>query len=211
MRMRFLLWLGFLSKKKTLDSVELLSGDEESQEDAIEVQNPNSGNEINSTDGVGVAASHDSEIRNEDDSIVHNKSSQPQNGQVKKAKAIKKAKVQPKQSASAILMTRLLDEQANVSREHDELDRFFLSISDTVKKFSPYLQAIAKNKIFSLVSEMELQQLAPPRHITTTPQYTDTPSPASTSSSRVPVSSTPMPTSPWNTATNDWNTENMFE
>ncbi|GBP93769.1 hypothetical protein EVAR_16287_1 [Eumeta japonica] len=174
----------FLSQK-TLDSVELSSDDEESQEDATEVQNPNSGKEINSTDAVDGAASHGTEIRSEDDSIIRNISSKPQHSEVKKAKAIK-TKVQPKQSASAVSMSRLLDEQINVSRhcDHDELDRFFLSISETVKKVSPYLQAIAKNKTFSLVSEMELQQLASPRFITTTPQYTDTPSPASTSSSK---------------------------
>ena len=161
------------------------SDDEDSQEDGTEVQNPNSGNAVNSTDAVDAATSHDTEIRSEDNSIVRNISSQPQHSEVKKARAIKKAKVQPKQSASAVLMSRLLDEQMNVSRQcdHDELDRFFLSISATVKKFSPYQQAIAKNKTFSFVSEMELQQLAPPRFISTTPQYTDTPSPASTSSS----------------------------
>ncbi|XP_034840440.1 uncharacterized protein [Maniola hyperantus] len=44
---------------------------------------------------------------------------------------------------------------------HDQMDLFFLSLSNTVKSFSPYLQAIAKNKIFNLVSELEIQQLAP--------------------------------------------------
>ncbi|KAL4709232.1 hypothetical protein ACJJTC_010532 [Scirpophaga incertulas] len=203
----------FFGSKTNLESVEMSSDDEESQDDAMEVQNPNSGNEINSTDAVDVAASHVTEIRTENDSIVRNISSQPQHSEVKKAKAIKKAKVQPKPSASAVLMSRLLDEQMNVPRQcdHDELDRFFLSISETVKKFSPYLQAIVKNKTFSLVSEMELQQLAPPRFITTTPQYTGTPSPASTSS--IETSATPMPTSSWNTATNDWNNQSgtMFE
>ncbi|XP_023951993.2 transcription factor Adf-1 [Bicyclus anynana] len=44
---------------------------------------------------------------------------------------------------------------------HDQMDLFFLSLSNTVKSFSPYLQAIAKNKIFNLVSELEIQQLTP--------------------------------------------------
>lgn len=196
----------FFCRKKNFRAVELTSDDEEFQnEDAVtEVQNPTD-NEINSTDAVDVAASHDTEIRNEDDTIVRNKSSQPQHSQAKKTKAIKKAKIQ---SASAVLMSRLLDEQGIIpqQREHDELDRFFLNISETVKKFSPYLQAMAKNKIFTLVSEMELQQLAPPSFITTTPQYAYTPSPASTSSC-VQGSATPMPTSPetWDTSSNDWN------
>ncbi|KAF5280884.1 hypothetical protein FQR65_LT03033 [Abscondita terminalis] len=198
----------FFVEKKTLESVELTSDDEELQnEDAVtEVQN-HTDNEINSTDAVDVAVSHDTEIRNGDDTIIRSKSSQPQHSQAKKAKAIKRAKILPVQSASAVLMSRLLDEQGNIpqQRDHDELDRFFLNISETVKKFSPYLQAMAKNKIFTLVSEMELQQLAPPTLITTTPQYAYTASPASTSSC-VQASSTPMLTSPesWDTSTNDW-------
>lgn len=155
-----------------------------------------------------MAASHDTEICNEDDTIVRNKSSQPQHSQAKKAKARKRAKVLPVQSASAVLMSRLLDEQSIIplQREHDELDRFFLNTSESVKKFSPYLQAMAKNKIFTLVSEMELQQLAPPSLITTTPAYAYTPSPVSTSSC-VQRSDTPMPMSPetWDTSTNVWN------
>ncbi|GBP81126.1 hypothetical protein EVAR_88224_1 [Eumeta japonica] len=166
----------------------------------------------NSGDTLDVAAFHDTKIQDEDDPIVRIKSLQPQNSRAKKAKAIKKAKVLPLQSASAVLMSRLLDQQA-IPQQHDELDRFFLNISETVKKFSPYLQAMAKNKIFTLVSEMELQQLAPPS-FENTPQYAYTPSPASTSSC-IPASATPMPTSPenWNTATNDWNnqSENIFD
>ncbi|XP_056648783.1 transcription factor Adf-1-like [Diorhabda sublineata] len=68
----------FLVAKKTLDSVDFSSDDEESQEEVTEVQNFNSGNKINSTDAVDVAAPHDTEIRSENDSIVHNISSQPQ-------------------------------------------------------------------------------------------------------------------------------------
>ncbi|CAG4937752.1 unnamed protein product [Parnassius apollo] len=151
-----------INKKKGKKSVELTSNDEESQnKDAeTEVQNPNSINEINNTDAVDVTAPQDTEIRNEDNTIIHNKSTQPksQHSQAKKTKGIKSAKNLPL-SASAVLMSRLLDQQGSVpqQREHDELDRFFLNISETVKKFSPYLQAnaIAKHKIFSLVSEME--------------------------------------------------------
>ncbi|XP_072936984.1 uncharacterized protein [Epargyreus clarus] len=76
--------------------------------------------------------------------------------------AIKKAKYRPVQTPSAILINKLLEKQNKIEsqQEHDELDRFFLNMSETVKKFSPYHQAFAKNKIFSIISEMELQQLA---------------------------------------------------
>ncbi|KAL4717269.1 hypothetical protein ACJJTC_017156 [Scirpophaga incertulas] len=69
MRMRCPFWLRFLSQKNKV-SVKISSDDEEAQEDATEAQNPNSGNEINSTDAVDAAASHDTEIRTENDSIV---------------------------------------------------------------------------------------------------------------------------------------------
>lgn len=78
-------------------------------------------------------------------------------------KVVKRKKGQPTQSAAAVLMAKLLDDQSKLApqREYDELDRFFLNISDTVKKFSLYQQALVKNKIFSLVSEMELQLFSP--------------------------------------------------
>lgn len=198
----------FFIEKRTSESVDLTAEYEEFQkeDEVTEVQNPTD-NEINSADAVNVDAAHDTEIWDEDVPVVLNKSSQPQHCQVKKIKAKKRAKVVPVQSASAVLMSRLLDEQSLIplQNQHDELDRFFLNISETVRKFSPYLQAMAKNKIFTLVSEMELQQLVPPSFITTTP-LTYTSSPASTSS-YIKRSDTPTPTPPetWDTSTNVWN------
>lgn len=198
----------FFVERKCLESAELISDDEESQ------PNIDTGTEIpnNETDNtVDIAAAENitaTEIQNEDDITASNKSSQPLLSQTKKAKTIKRGKIQPPQTASAVLMSKLLEAQNKSPRQDDELDRFFLHISDTVKKFSPYLQAIAKNKIFSLVSEMELQQLAPPNFATATPPYAYAPSPASTSSC-VQASATPMPPSPelWNT--NEWNNNNQ--
>lgn len=201
----------FFVERKSLESVELTSDDEEPQPNSdtgTEIQNHHFNNEIDNTVDVPAAENITAtEIQNEEDITAINKSSQPQPSQAKKAKTIKRGKIQPPQTASAVLMSKLLEAQ-NKSPQHDELDRFFLHISDTVKKFSPYLQAIAKNKIFSLVSEMELQQLAPPNFATATPQYAYASSPASTSSS-VQASATPMPPSPelWNT--NEWNNSNQ--
>lgn len=39
------------------------------------------------------------------------------------------------------------------------IDSFFVAISATVKQFSPYYQNIAKSKIFSIVSELEMVQI----------------------------------------------------
>ncbi|KAI8438210.1 hypothetical protein MSG28_010828 [Choristoneura fumiferana] len=202
----------YFVERKTYDSVEPPSDDDEESQNhgaATEDQNLNSDYEINSTDAVDVAVSNiptEVEIQYEDDTIVRNTSSQPQHVEAKKAKIFKKSKF-PAQSASAGLMSRFLDTQSIIPQqcEHDEIDRFFLNISETVKQFSPYQQAIAKNKIFNIVSEMELQQLAPPNFTTTSPQYAYA-SPASTSSG-ARATATPMSTSEWNIPVKDLKTE----
>lgn len=51
--------------------------------------------------------------------------------------------------------TSLLNER----KDYDALDLFFGTICATVKQFSKYNQSIAKSRIFSVVSEMEMKQL----------------------------------------------------
>lgn len=67
------------------------------------------------------------------------------------------------QNASATLMKFILDSRDNKSSESDKkldaLDKFFTSICSTVKEFFPYLQHVAKNNIFLIVSKLELEQL----------------------------------------------------
>lgn len=41
----------------------------------------------------------------------------------------------------------------------DAMDQFFSSMCLTVKQFSPYLQHIAKTKVFQIISELELEKL----------------------------------------------------
>ncbi|CAH2106054.1 unnamed protein product [Euphydryas editha] len=160
----------FFVERKCLESVELTSDDEESQQNndaGIEIQNHHFDNEINNNAAIDIATAENitvSEIQNDDVILDCNKSSQPPLNQAKKAKTVKRAKIQPPQSASAVLMSKFL------------------------------------------VSEMELQQLAPPNFVTT-PQYAYSSSPASTSSS-AQASASPMPQSPelWNA--NEWNDNN---
>ncbi|GBP51873.1 hypothetical protein EVAR_88578_1 [Eumeta japonica] len=66
----------FFVEKRTIDSVDLSSDGEESQDKdaANEVQNPNSPCQINSGDTLDVAAFHDTKIQDEDDPIVRIKS-----------------------------------------------------------------------------------------------------------------------------------------
>lgn len=174
----------YFVERKAHNSVEIRSDDELSdntdENHALEKHNTDIENDdipVNVTDANSTRLSDDDRY-NESQQIY-----------TKKPKAIKRKAVQPESSASAILMAKLIDDQnkPEPSRGHDELDRFFLNISDTVKKFPPYVQALAKNKIFSLVSEMELQQLAP---FSSTP-YAFNPSPQPASTSAAPMSTTP--------------------
>lgn len=84
----------------------------------------------------------------------------------KKKMKINKTNIDPTvstQNASATLMKFILDNRDSKSSEADKtldaLDHFFSSICSTVKQFSPYMQHVAKNKIFSIISELELEQL----------------------------------------------------
>lgn len=54
----------------------------------------------------------------------------------------------------------LHQENKQAHTEHDDLDKFFLCMSAMVKQFPPFKQATAKNKVFMLVSEMELQHFS---------------------------------------------------
>lgn len=93
---------------------------------------------------------------------VSAKTSAPSTVQSFPKKNLKKNKTntEPPQNASATLMKYILDNKSSEGdKKLDALDQFFLSICSTVKQFSPYLQHVAKNKIFSIVSELELEQL----------------------------------------------------
>lgn len=119
----------FFVERKSLESVELTSDDEESQPNSdtgTEIQNHHFNNEIDNT--VDIAAAENitaTEIQNEDGITASNKSSQPLLSQAKKAKTIKRGKIQPPQTASAVLMSKLLEAQNKSPRQDDELDRFF--------------------------------------------------------------------------------------
>lgn len=69
---------------------------------------------------------------------------------------------QPTESASATLMEYIIktkEKNKETETEKDGLDLFFLSMASTVKKFTPYNQSLAKAKIFSIVSDLEFNEL----------------------------------------------------
>ncbi|XP_039300648.1 uncharacterized protein LOC120355952 [Nilaparvata lugens] len=137
-------------RPKTLDSVDITSDEDNGDHDDHTVVDHTSGTETNAI------------IETVSDDVATD--AQTVKSSVQNSKSVKRRfKNRTPQSASAVLMAKLLDRQNSLvpRKEPDELDRFFLNISDTVKKFSKYQQALVKNKVFSLVSEMELQLHSP--------------------------------------------------
>ena len=148
-----------LEKRKNY--VEIISDEDSDNADDSQAENNTSEKpDTNNEDEETAASVSDSSSTSSLDEVPQKEpQKEPEINKTTKRNPVKRKLVQ---SASAVLMAKLLEEQnKEPPRGHDELDRFFLSISDTVKKFSPYVQAVLKNRIFSLVSEMELQQLAP--------------------------------------------------
>lgn len=67
-------------------------------------------------------------------------------------------------SASSVLMEYIIknnssQERDTIRREKDEVDKFFESMAATVKKLTPINIAVAKSKIFAIVSELEFEEL----------------------------------------------------
>ncbi|XP_013180630.1 PREDICTED: uncharacterized protein LOC106127153 [Papilio xuthus] len=172
----------FFMEKKSKNSVEITSEDDLSYNAQVSYGTEALENYIN----INI---EDPLANNDSDEVINNKSWQKKSN--KKLKAVKRKAAQSVSSASPVLTPNVstFDDEKNVEpvRGHDELDRFFLNISDTVKKFSPYLQALAKNKIFSIVSEMELQQFQ--MEVQTTTPFTFKASPQSESPTPVPTTS----------------------
>lgn len=63
------------------------------------------------------------------------------------------------ESASAVLMKYILANKIKQPAETHPVDAFLSGISATMKSFTPYYQNIAKQKIFSAISELELHHI----------------------------------------------------
>lgn len=103
----------------------------------------------------------------------------------------RKIKIKPK-TASAVLMDYVLSNRtANIEQTMDDTDLFFKSIALSVKKLSPYNQVIAKARVSSVLSELQMQELSRTNgeHISSDSLYstvvsTPSPSPSPCTSSR---------------------------
>lgn len=69
------------------------------------------------------------------------------------------------ESASAVVMKYLIEKQTKEQTNHpatkDPTDMFFESIAAKVKRFTPYYRNIAESRVFSLVQQLELDQILP--------------------------------------------------
>lgn len=74
------------------------------------------------------------------------------------------AKRKRPESASGVLMDFILNNRSQPATHENKdacaLDLFFSSIAKTVKTFSPYNQALAKSRVFSIISELEISELS---------------------------------------------------
>lgn len=152
----------FFAERKSLTSLNISSDEEDSDTEVVENVETEQSPTVNIYDAAaitsGAAASTDSATTSS--TTVGELNSRQKNSAESSQRSStgtrrnKKRKIEEVQAtASSVLMTYLIEEKRKTaSAEPDELDRFFLSMSATVKKFPPYQQAIAKHKIFSLIS-----------------------------------------------------------
>ncbi|CAG9829658.1 unnamed protein product [Diabrotica balteata] len=141
----------FFMERKIQDSLDIMISDDKISDNADE----NQVNEFTASENPTTDVEADitpAEVSHANNTIISNETSSEsqQINYKKKQKAVKRKACRSEPSTSAILMAKLLDDQNKLEppRKHDELDRFFLNISDTVKKFSPYVQALAKIRYF---------------------------------------------------------------
>ncbi|XP_046386245.1 uncharacterized protein LOC124156009 [Ischnura elegans] len=67
-------------------------------------------------------------------------------------------KLLPRRSLSAVLMKYVM-EKSKIASKTDQIDNFFQSVAASVRTLTPIRQNLVKSKIFTIVSEIELDQL----------------------------------------------------
>lgn len=106
----------------------------------------------------------------------------------------KKSAPVPESASSTLMKYVLMSRSKNTEKEEQHsIDAFLQGLAPTLKSFSPYLQHVAKGKIFQVIHDLEFQHLT--ENLTsspspTTPIILSSPSPLSVST---PVISSPLP------------------
>jgi len=151
----------YMKERETVSSVDTKSDVEESSSD--------SENEINKSSNITVDSinSPEENITNSTPSELSPKFSKPQPKKIMTPKKRKKNEGHASsESASSHLMRYIIEKEkkeeikANTEKnEIDVIDQFFQNMGSTVKQFSPYHQHLAKTRVFSVISELELDHI----------------------------------------------------
>lgn len=157
----------YMKERETISSVEAQS-DVEKNSSATEDEETFSENETNQSNNIAMES-----ISSPNENITHSIPPAPSGTfckpQPKKIMTPKKRK-KPEcrttsESASSHLMKYIIEKEkeeevkSNKKTEINVIDQFFQSMSLTVKQFSPYHQHLAKTRVFSVISELELEHL----------------------------------------------------
>ncbi|CAG9838925.1 unnamed protein product [Diabrotica balteata] len=92
---------------------------------------------------------------------------------MRKSSNPKRRRHQAVESASAVLMKHLLEEEKN-EKEKDDIDLFFDTMKARVKKFNAGNELLTKQRVFGVISELEefnLNQLAHSSSVTNVHQH----------------------------------------
>lgn len=156
----------YMKERETVSSIEAQSDVEKNSSDAEDDENF-SENETNQSNNIAMES-----ISSPDENITHSTLPEPSQTfcvpQPKKIMTPKKRKKKEccttSESASSQLMKYIIEKEkeevkSNNKTEIDLIDKFFQSMSLTVKQFSPYHQHLAKTRVFSVISELELEHL----------------------------------------------------
>lgn len=157
----------YMKERETVSSVEAQS-DVENNSSSTEDDETFSENETNQSNNIAMES-----ISSPDENIIHSTLPAPSQTfcvpQPKKIMTPKKRKKTGRcttsESASSHLMKYIIEKEkeeevkSNNKTEIDVIDKFFQSMSLTVKQFSPYHQHLAKTRVFSVISELELEHL----------------------------------------------------
>lgn len=158
----------YMKERETVSSVNTKSDEEKSSSDSENELNY-SKNEINKSGNITMESiiSPEENITNSTPSELSPKFCKPPPKKIMTPKKRKKNEGHvSSESASSHLMRYIIEkekkEEVKANTEKNEInviDQFFQNMVSTVKQFSPYLQHLAKTRVFSVISELELDHI----------------------------------------------------
>jgi len=160
-----------MKERETVSSVDTKSDEEKSSSDSENELNY-SKNEINKSGNITMESiiSPEENITNSTPLELSPKFCKPPPKKIMTPKKRKKNEGHvSSESASSHLMRYIIEKEKieevkantekNEKNEINVIDQFFQNMGSTVKQFSPYLQHLAKTRVFSVISELELDHI----------------------------------------------------